>query len=280
VSQLVTAWTSPITGDFDGASRAASAALEELRSQGEPVWTALAAGSLGWLEMSAGRSDDALRHLREVRDLADRFDSDWLAAWSRAQLGTLAVMQGRLDRARELLDDALARSLEAHSTVSVTLCMIAFARLAFAEGDPDRAALLAGAAEGLRRRLGLRAWPMLRQGETELISQIRQAAGPDRFSKMTQAGSRLSRQEAVDAIWYQRGTDTGNPETDVATGLKRSGAGSAAELVRSQPHTPASAPCGTGQTVSALSTGSNRRMSPAGAGGAGVCRTGRDIAGR
>lgn len=120
-------------------------------------------------------------------------------------------MQGRLDRARELLDDALARSLEAHSTVSVTLCMIAFARLAFAEGDPDRAALLAGAAEGLRRRLGLRAWPMLRQGETELISQIRQAAGPDRFSKMTQAGSRLGRQEAVDAIWHQRGTDTGNP---------------------------------------------------------------------
>ena len=144
VSQLVTAWTSPITGDFDGASRAASAALEELRSQGEPVWTALAAGSLGWLEMSAGRSDDALRHLREVRDLADRFDSDWLAAWSRAQLGTLAVMQGRLDRARELLGDALARSLEAHSTVSVTLCMIAFARLAFAEGDPDRAALWPG----------------------------------------------------------------------------------------------------------------------------------------
>jgi predicted ATPase len=230
VSQLVTAWTSPITGDFDDASRAASAALEELRSQGEPVWTALAAGSLGWLEMSAGRSDDALRHLREVRDLADRFDSDWLAAWSRAQLGTLAVVQGRLDRARELLGDALARSLEAHSTVSVTLCMIAFARLAFAEGDPDRAALLAGAAEGLRRRLGLRAWPMLGQGETELISQIRQAAGPDRFSKMTQAGSRLSRQEAVDAIWHQRGTDAGNPAagTKCPVTAAGSGAGTAA----------------------------------------------------
>jgi hypothetical protein len=93
----------------------------------------------------------------------------------------------------------------------MTLCTIAFARLAFAEGDPDRAALLAGAADGLRRRLGLRAWPMLRQGETELISQIRQAAGPDQFSKMTEAGSRLSRQESVDAIWLQRGTDTGNP---------------------------------------------------------------------
>jgi hypothetical protein len=36
-----------------------------------------------------------------------RFDSAWLAAWSRVQLGTVAVLQGRLDQARELLNDAL-----------------------------------------------------------------------------------------------------------------------------------------------------------------------------
>ena len=30
------AWTSPITGDFDGAMREASASLEELRGQDEP----------------------------------------------------------------------------------------------------------------------------------------------------------------------------------------------------------------------------------------------------
>lgn len=89
--------------------------------------------------------------------------------------------------------------------------MSGFARLAVAEGDPDQAALLVGAAEGLRRRLGMRAWPMLRQGETELISQVRQAVGPDRFSKMTEVGSRLSQQQAVDAIWRQRGTGTVSP---------------------------------------------------------------------
>ena len=36
---------------------------------------------------------------------------------------------------------------------------------------------------------------------------------------MTQAGSQLSRQEAVDAIWHQRGPDTGNP----AAGTKSTG---------------------------------------------------------
>ena len=150
VSQLVIAWTWPITGDFDGTIRAASASLEQLRGQDEPYWTAAALVSLGYMEKAAGRDDDALRHLREARDLAKRFGYAWLATWSQVQLGTLAVGQGQLGEARALLNDGLALSLEAHSTQNVSLCLAAYARLAFADGDPARAALLAGAAEGLR----------------------------------------------------------------------------------------------------------------------------------
>jgi predicted ATPase len=200
VTQLAIAWAAPITGDFDSAFRAASMALEELRSQDEPLWTALAAGTVGSMQTTAGLCDDALSNLREVRELGDRLDSAWLAAWSRGQLGIVAILQERLDQARELLDQALTRSVAAHSTGSVTLCLMAFARLALAEGEPERAALLAGAAGGLRRRAGLRVWPMLRQGEAELIAHIRQAQDPDRFSKMTAVGSRLSKQQAVEAI--------------------------------------------------------------------------------
>jgi predicted ATPase len=222
VTQLAIAWATPLTGDFDGALLTASAALDELRGQDEPLWTALAAGTLGSMETSAGRCDDAVPHLLEVRELGNRFGSAWLAAWSLVQLGTVAVLQDRLDQARELLDDALTRSVEAHNTRSVTLCLIAFARLAFAEGDPERAALLAGAAQALQQRVGLRAWPMLRQGEADLIDQIRQAQDPDRFSKMTEVGSRLSQQQAVAAICRQHGTGTAGPDPgtkpDHATG--------------------------------------------------------------
>ena len=103
--------------------------LAQLRSQDEPFWTALAVGSLGWVEVGMGRYDDALRHLRDAYDLGDGFDSAWLAAWSRVQLGTLDIVQGRKDEARDLLNEALALSLAAHSTGSVTLCLVAFARL-------------------------------------------------------------------------------------------------------------------------------------------------------
>jgi predicted ATPase len=62
VSQLVMAWTLPITGDFDGALRDAAVSLEELRGQDEPVFTAIAAFAVGSLEMVLGRYDDALGH--------------------------------------------------------------------------------------------------------------------------------------------------------------------------------------------------------------------------
>ncbi len=200
VSQLAAAWTSPIAGDFDGAIRSASAALDSLRGQEEPFWTAMTLGSLGSLEMFAGREDDALPHLIEARALAGRFDHTWLASWTRTILGGLATMRGRLDEARTLLDDALRLSVAARSTANVTLCLVAFARWFLVDGEPERAALALGAAEGLRGRVGLRAWPMLRRPQAELAEQIREALGSDRFDERFGAGSRLSQREAVAAV--------------------------------------------------------------------------------
>jgi tetratricopeptide (TPR) repeat protein len=198
--QLAMGWTSPITGDLDRALREVSASLDELRGQDEPFWTALAAYTAAILETALGRYDDALHRMRETGELVDRFGYAWLTANSRLQLGTLAVLQGRLNQARELLDEALKVSLANRITRGVTMCLAAFAQLAFAEGDPERAALLAGAAEGLRSRAGFSTWPVLRPGEAQLGAQIRQALGDDQFGQAFAAGSRLSQQQAVAAI--------------------------------------------------------------------------------
>jgi predicted ATPase len=211
VSQLVMAWTSGIAGDFDGALQEALVSLEQLRGQDEPFWTALAVYTAGLVEVTIGRYDEALRHLTEMRDLAERLDNPWLAAVSRVYLGMLAVAQGRPEEARGLMDEGLELSLAAHSTRSVTLCLTSFARLVFVDGDPGQAAMLAGAAEGLRRRVGLRAWPLLRREEAELVAQARQALGADGFDQLYAAGSRLSQQEAVAAVRDRRGAGTAAP---------------------------------------------------------------------
>ena len=208
VCQLAMAWSLPIAGDLDRALREGTVSLEELRGQDEPVFTAIAAFTAGSLEMALGRYDDALRHLREARDLAEVCGGDWFAAGSRVQLGILAVLRGRLDEARALIDEALELSLAARSTRFVTLCLAGYARLALAEGDPERAARLKGAAEGLRRRVGLPAWPHLRLVEAELVAQVRQKLGAGRFDQAFTAGSGLTQREAVAIVRDQRGART------------------------------------------------------------------------
>ena len=208
VAQLAMAWTLPIAGDFDGALREVTVALGELRGQDEPHFTAMAAFTAGSLDTALGRYDDALGHLNEARGLAERCGGDWLAAGSQVQLAILDVLRGKLDQARMLLGEALDLSLAARSTPFVTMCLAAYARLAFADGDTERAALLEGAAEGLRRRVGLRAWPHLRRVEADLVAQVRQRLGGTEFDQAFSAGSGLTQREAVAIVRDQRGTGT------------------------------------------------------------------------
>jgi tetratricopeptide (TPR) repeat protein len=194
----------PITGDVEGALREVAASLEELRGQDEPVFTAIAAFGTGSLELALGRRDDASRHLRQARDLAQRFGGDWLTAGSQAELGILEVRRSRLDQARALLEQALDLSLASRSTPFVTLCLSAHAWLALADGDPQRAALLEGAAEGIRRRVSLPTWPLLRRVEAELVAQLRQRLGAGQFDQAFSAGSTLTQREAVAIVHNQR----------------------------------------------------------------------------
>jgi tetratricopeptide (TPR) repeat protein len=208
VSQLAMAGISAVAGDFEGALRGELVSLEELRGQDEPYWTTVAVLTAGLVETAVGRHDAALGHLREARVLAERFDHAGLSAWSQVQLGILALVRGRPEEARALLDEGLELSLAARSTRNLTLCLAAFAQLAFVEGDGERAALLAGAAEGLRQRVGLRAWPLQRQGEAQMVAQIRQALDADRFEEVFDAGARLNRREVVAAVRDPRGAGT------------------------------------------------------------------------
>ena len=206
VSQLAMAWTSPIVGDLDGALRGASVSLEQLRGQDEPFWTAVAASTAGVVETAMGRYDDALRHLREARDLAERFDNAWLAAWSRVQLGTLAVVQGRLGgrpgAARrgagpEPGGPQHPQRDPVPGRVRPAGVRGGRPRAGGAAGGGGRGPAPAGRPAGRGRCCG--------RAEAELVAQVRQALGADRFDQAFAAGSRLNQQEAVAAVRDRRG---------------------------------------------------------------------------
>ena len=195
--QLAISWTVPLRGDFDGALQAASKALDGFRQQNVPFkgWAAL---TVGMLEAALGRDDAARAHLTEANELGSRFGNHWLESSARALLASLAVRAGRLEEARALLVDSVHASEDAKlSTQTVTFSLVAFAQLALAQGDARRAAMALGAADGLRKRVGLRAWPSMRRGEGELADRVAHKLDLEAFEHAFAAGSALNRREAV-----------------------------------------------------------------------------------
>ena len=54
-------------------------------------------------------------------------------------------------------------------------------------------------------RVGLRVWPTLRRSEAELVDQVRQTLGAERFDQAFAAGARLQQREAIAAVRDRRG---------------------------------------------------------------------------
>ncbi|MGY1673678.1 DUF4062 domain-containing protein [Geodermatophilus sp. SYSU D00710] len=196
-AQLAVSWILPIVGDLDGALRTASRALEGLRRENEP-FAAFAALTVGMVEMALGEDEAARAHLEEVDEHGGQLGNDWLRATTRTQLAALAVRSGRLEEAQALLAGSVDGSEDIEvSTLTLTFALVSAARLALAHGDARRAATALGAADGLRRRAGLRAWPSARGEEAELTGRVAGAVAADDYAAAFAAGTGLDHRGAV-----------------------------------------------------------------------------------
>ena len=199
-AQLAISWILPIVDDFDGALQTASTALDGFRRQNEPFMV-FAALTVGMVEATLGKDEVARAHLGEVNALGSQFDNNWLESTARTQLAALAVRSGRLDEARALLIASVDASEDSEvSTLTLTFSLVASAQLALAQGDARRAATALGAADGLRRRAGLRAWPSTRRAEAELITRVAQEIGAQDYEADFAAGAELNHREAVSLV--------------------------------------------------------------------------------
>ena len=196
-AQLAISWVRPIVDDLEGALQAALAALDGFRRRNEPFmgWAVFTAGLL---ELALGRHDAARGHLAEASALGGQLGNHWLRSSARTQLASLAVATGHLDEARALLRESVDARADAElSTQTLTFSLIAHAQLALAEEDSRQAAVALGAADGLRQRAGLRAWPSMRRSEADLLASVAKKLGSDAMEQVLAEGSRIDRPDAI-----------------------------------------------------------------------------------
>ena len=196
--QLAIAWALPIVEDFEGAGRGGSGRARRLPAPERPV-RRVRRPDRRHAGDDRGRRRRGPRPSRRGRRARPAVRQQLAAVRARrTQLATLAVRAGDLEQARRLLASSVDASTRAPlSSLTLTFTLVAFAQLALAEGRPVDAATALGAADGLRRRAGLRVWPLARQAETELTGRVVAAVDPDRYRTAFAAGSELHAREAL-----------------------------------------------------------------------------------
>ncbi len=105
---------------------------------------------------------------------------------------------GEPEAARALLGRSVDAIDATHlSTLTLTFALVTAAQLAWADGDPRRAATALGAADGLRRRAGLTAWPLTRRRESQLIALVAEGSDPATYEAAFAAGAELNARAAL-----------------------------------------------------------------------------------
>jgi predicted ATPase len=196
LGDLIALWVLPLR-NLDDALAAGERAVEKMRTADAPFMTATVITSLGMLEVGSGMMVEARSHLEEGHCIVEGVQSPTLVGPLKTSLAVVDVMEMKPEAARALLEESTQLSDEFLDIHRFTFALAAWAGLAFIESDFRRAALVLGAAEGLRQRVGLRAWPIVRLKIQDFIRMLERAIGPEAVARLMAEGAELSRQEAL-----------------------------------------------------------------------------------
>jgi predicted ATPase/DNA-binding XRE family transcriptional regulator len=184
-------------GDLVTARERFEKALDLARELGDKRLRAVTLQNLADIALQMGGLAEASARLEEARPLAEEIGDKYCLAYVLETLAEVQRKQGRTEQAHANLQHSmrLARDLG-----GLTLLLILFgemAVLAVAEGDPARAALLRGAEDAQRARLGMPC-PLEDQAERDAVrDQARTMLGEDVFTLMSARGGGMNLEEAI-----------------------------------------------------------------------------------
>jgi predicted ATPase/class 3 adenylate cyclase len=139
-------------------------------------------------------SEDLRRALELFRKVGDRT----MEAWSLHMLGGAEVRTGDLVSAREHLSAALRLFQDASDTAGITLILDDVSSLVIAEGDPERAARIWGAARNLAMTTGAQLASVVDNTiELEARPNVRTRFSPERLDELAREGVAMTLDQVI-----------------------------------------------------------------------------------
>ena len=195
---LASGFCARIQEDYVRARSLLREALSLSRSTRYDFITAASLHHLGMIAMDAQQDypaarsllQEALRLYRELR--LPRFTAQVLIT-----VADLDRTEGALGHARDCLNEAVGMMIDVGEKLGLQHALDSYAQLAFDEGQPHRAACLAGAAERLREGMGMLSWPVIRRGRDDWLQRAGQVLGEQAFRTAWDKGEAMTSDQAI-----------------------------------------------------------------------------------
>jgi predicted ATPase/DNA-binding CsgD family transcriptional regulator len=184
-------------GDFPAARAAYAEARRMLNAEPEATALGFWSANMGAIALRDGRVDEAGTFLDDARTWLAQGQPTWYSGHALALLGSVARRRGDLAAAQQWLGEALPELRRYGAIVELIDGLDEIGRVAFEQGDPERSVELLGAAEALRERTGRAADEGHRRELRELLDDIHGRLSTEAFSTAWQRGRALNLDEAL-----------------------------------------------------------------------------------
>jgi predicted ATPase len=167
-------------------------AADAFRELDDQWGLAFASLNLGGALLLHHRYADAIPHLEESLQHAREVKADVFQSNALINLGLVHYRLGDLEAARARLREAAKHAAVPDDRASLGRALEALAAVAVTAGEPERAATLFGAADGVRRSIGSAVWMTERASHDQTAAQLRTQLGDTAYTAAADRGRNLT----------------------------------------------------------------------------------------
>ena len=186
--------------DPNGGEDLLAQAADTFRELDDQWGLAFASLNLGGALLLHHRYADAIPHLEESLQHARAVNAEVFLSNALINLGWVHHWLGDLEAARARLREAVKHAAVPDNRESLGRALEALAAVAVTAGDPELAATLFGAADGVRRSIGAGVWMTDRASHEQTAAQLRTQLGDTAYTAAADRGRNLTVDQVLELI--------------------------------------------------------------------------------